>query len=269
MNTLLTRRPGPIFVPALVGLIATLALLLTVSNVEAPALRAPLGLALACFAPGYAVLFALFPREAHHLQQAALSIPLSLALGILLGAGMDLAALPFSGALFAGLTWGITVAGLSIGAWRLERSGEAGGFFRRAPAGATPARQANHLLTGALAALLVIASAGWASSTLYRAAQVEPKPFTALSVEPATVDGAARQVVVIANHEHSPVAYRLEVRMPDGSVIRGWTGVLTPGQTYRVPLPASLDLAAGDRAEVLLFRDQENEAYRTVHLVGR
>lgn len=269
MNTLLTRRPGPLFVPALVGLIATLALLLAAGNVQAPALRAPLGLALACFAPGYAVLFALFPREAHHLQQAALSIPLSLALGILLGAGMALAAMPFSGALFAALSWGITMAGLAIGAWRLERSGEASGLFRRAPAGATLARRASHLLTGALAALLVIASAGWAGSTLYRAAQVETRPFTALSVEPATVDGAARQVVVIANHEHTPVAYRLEVRLPNGGVAGAWSGVLTSGQTYRVPLPASLDLEAGDRAEVLLFRDQENEPYRIVHLVGR
>lgn len=265
MNTLLTRRPGPLFVPALVGLIATLALLLAVSNVEAPALRAPLGLALACFAPGYALLFALFPREAHHLQQAALSIPLSLALGILLGAGIDLAALTFSGTLFAGLSWVITMAGLAIGAWRLERSGEASGFFRRPPAGATPARQVSRLLTGALAAALVILPAGWAASAVYRAAQVETRPFTVLAVEPEK-DGTARQIVVVANHEHDPVAYRLEVRMPDGSVISGWAGVLTPGQTYRMPLPASLDLAAGDRAEVLLFRDQENEPYRTVHL---
>lgn len=267
MNTLLTRRPGPLFVPALVGLIATLALLLAVSNVEAPALRAPLGLALACFAPGYAALFALFPREAHHLQQAALSIPLSLALGILLGAGMDLAALPFSGALFAGLSWAITMAGLAIGAWRLERSGEASGFFRRAPAGATPARRASRLLTGVLAAALVILPAGWAASAVHRAAQVETKPFTVLAVEPD--DGTARQIVVVANHEHDPVAYRLEVRMPDGSVISGWAGVLTPGQTYRMPLPDRLDPGARGRAEVLLFRDQENEPYRTVHLAGR
>lgn len=261
MNTLLTRRPGPLFLPALVGLIATLALLLAAGNVPAPALRAPLGLVLACFAPGYALLFALFPPEAHRLQQAALSIPLSLALGILLGAGIDLAALTFSGTLFAGLSWVITMAGLAIGAWRLERSGGLSGFFHQA---SLP--QVSHLLTGALVALLVIASAGWAGVALYRAAQVETRPFTALSVEPASIDGTLRQVVVVANHEHAPVAYRLEVRLPNGGVAGGWSGVLTPGQTYHVSLPASLDLEAGERAEVLLFRDQENKPYRTVHL---
>ncbi|MCS6881275.1 MAG: DUF1616 domain-containing protein [Oscillochloridaceae bacterium] len=269
MNTLLTRRPGPLFIPALVGLSATLAMLLAASNVQAPALRAPLGLMLACFAPGYAVLFALFPREAHHLQQAALSIPLSLALGILVGAGMDLAALPFSGVLFAALSWGITITGLVIGAWRLERSGgAAGGFFRQAPDGAAPARQPGRLLTGALAAALVILSAGWAGSAVYRAAQVETKPFTVLAIEPARIDGAVRQAVVVANHEHAPVAYRLEVRLPDGNVIGAWAGTLPPGQTYRIPLPERLDLGASRRAEVLLFRDQENKPYRTVHLVG-
>ncbi len=268
MNTLLSRRPGPLFVPALVGVIATLALLMAVGNVQALALRAPLGLALACFAPGYAVLFALFPQEADRLQQAALSIPLSLVLGILLGACIDLAGLPFAGALFAALSWAITIVGLAIGAWRLQQSGAASSLFRPAPAGAAPAQWTSRLLPGALAALLVLALAGWAGSSVYRASQVETKPFTTLAVEPASVDGPA-QVMVIANHEHTPVAYRLEVRVPDGSVIGAWSGILTPGQTQRVPLPEDLDLKPSRRAEVLLFRDQETEPYRTVHLVGR
>ena len=266
MNMFLARRPGPLFGPTLVGLIATLALLLAAGNVPAPALRAPLGLLLACFAPGYAVLFALFPREADRLQQVALSVPLSLVLGILLGAGMDLAALPFSGVLFAALSWGLTMVGLAIGAWRLERSGGPRAFFRQASEGAAPPRQAIHLLSETLAALLVVALAGWAGYSLYQASQVETKPFTTLAVEPASAGGAAQQVVVIANHEHTPMAYRLEVRGPDDAVISAWSGILTPGQTYRMPVPARLDLEAGGRARVLLFRDQESEPYRTVHL---
>ncbi|MGQ9926465.1 MAG: DUF1616 domain-containing protein [Chloroflexaceae bacterium] len=269
MKTFLARRPGPLFVPALVGLIATLALLLAAGNVQVLALRAPLGLLLACFAPGYALLFALFPRETDRLSQAALSIPLSLVLGILLGVGMDLAALPFSGVLFAGLSWAITVAGLAIGAWRLERSGGPRNFFRQAPEGVAPSWQPVHLLSNTLAALLVVALAGWAGYSLYQASQVETRPFTTLAVEPASTGDVVQQVVVIANHEHTPMAYRLEVRTPDDAVIGAWSGVLTPGQTYRMPLPARLDLEASGRARVLLFRDQEREPYRTVHLVGQ
>ncbi|MFQ3660996.1 MAG: DUF1616 domain-containing protein [Chloroflexaceae bacterium] len=268
MNTLLSRRPGPLFVPALVGVIATLALLMAVGNVQVPALRAPLGLALACFAPGYALLFAFFPQEADRLQQAALSIPLSLVLGILLGASFDLAGLPFVGTLFAVLSWAITIVGLIVGAWRLQHLDAASGLFHPAPAGAAPARWTSRLLPNALAALLVLALAGWAGSNMYRASQVETKPFTTLAVEPASVDGPA-QVIVIANHEHTPVAYRLEVRVPDGSMVGAWSGILTPGQIWRVPLPDRLNLEPGDRAEVLLFRDQETEPYRTVHLRGR
>ncbi|MDM7934094.1 MAG: DUF1616 domain-containing protein [Methanothrix sp.] len=75
---------------AVIALVVVTAVFVMVSPLNETPLRALLGLALAFFAPGYALISALFPgRELDAIERLALSIGLSICIVVLIGIGLN------------------------------------------------------------------------------------------------------------------------------------------------------------------------------------
>ena len=84
------KEPFPVDLLTCIVLAAA-TVLLTLTPLESPALRIPLGLAMVLIVPGYALIAALFPRrtDLDSIERIALSFGLSIAVVPLIGLGLN------------------------------------------------------------------------------------------------------------------------------------------------------------------------------------
>jgi uncharacterized membrane protein len=120
--------------PIVLGLIVGSILLTLAGQAGLPigALRAPAGMVLALLAPGYAALLALRPRRLTGLTALVLSVPLSLAVLVILGVIFNATPLGLRPDPLAVAMAVVSLALLAIGWWR-DRSVGPGARRRRAP----------------------------------------------------------------------------------------------------------------------------------------
>jgi len=233
------------------------------------AVRVPTGLVLSLFAPGYALIKALFPSgSTSGSERIALSVPASLVVAVLVGAIANetpygLTDVPIVLSLSA-----ITLALLVVAYARLA-------FGTRAihpAASAVVQRQASSSGISAggvvISFVLIVAAGGWATYSLVSATRSIPKPFTALSVSGAS--GVQRSdeplTVAVDNQEGVPTEYDLEVSVAGAVITRVERVRVEPGAQYSMVLPV-LD-PNGPQAEVSLYRAGETEVFRQLRVSG-
>lgn len=246
-----------------------------------PLVRVPLGLAMILFAPGYALLSALFPRRGEH------DLPAKLGLSF----GLSLAALPLLALVLDALPWGIRPGPIAISLavwivgwdsvalvrrWQLTPAGLAdvaappnvGGWWR-----GTSARAKLGYAFGALALAGVLA--GGVRVMLAPDPTARMTEFYALGQD-GLAEGYPREArpgetmqvqLGITNREESDASYRVEARAGDQVLARLGPVSVAAGASWRAPLSYSLPRAGDDQTiDILLFRDQETTPYRSLRL---
>ena len=248
--------------------------------------RAVAALLLVWFIPGAALLFALTPERLDRGGRLVLSVPASFALTVITGIVLDRVPPGLTAPAFLVSLASLSLVLLTIGAIRRgRRAGDVGdgppgtastldallAVNREAPvsvsrhdvAGASTSHRLRWLGYVAVG-LLLVASVVWAVQGMRLAAHTEPKPYTALGLEPFQAGGNSQGAIVIDNQEGRAMTYDLEVR-DDGQAIARQEGLkLAAGEQQRFALP----LPAGEPVEVLLFRSGDSDPMRRVFVRG-
>jgi uncharacterized membrane protein len=247
-------------------------------------LRVAAGLPLILFFPGYVLLANLYP------QRDALGIVYYLALSV----GLSLALVPLGGLALNLTPWGIhtgTIMGLLV-LWtlalavlaHLRRRGEADEHAAGLAASlaafrywaATPSNrpQAVVLLTIGIVVLVVTGVIGYRSS----APPASAGSFTELALlsRDGRLDGLQRGLqlgesttvtVTVTSREREETAYRMEARLADGSPIVLAKKALPPGDSWSQDVTVTpTEVGERQQLQVLLYREQDVEPYRSVHL---
>lgn len=213
------------------------------------------GLVLSMFGSGYALLCALFPTRRRMEERIALSFPLSFALAVLDGTLLNLTPFGLAPAPIIATLCACTVVFAAIGYYRQP--------FRLSIHWQRPAF--GEMVFGAV---LLCAAGGWAASSVVSASQVEPKAFTALSVDGANGVPAPDQSasVTLDNEEGHPMHYDLEINRAGTILSRVDNVSLESGAHYSLILPP---LAAdGSGADVVAYVSGASEPYRRIHIGG-
>jgi hypothetical protein len=128
--------------------------------------------------------------------------------------------------------------------------------------------KSNYLVFLILVGVLLI-TASWAFLVNLQAAKVEPRPFTALTIEPSSESSSedlsiSDFKVVIDNQENKSMVYRLEIRR-NSSVFVEWENIeLDQNEQWVREIPFS---QFAGQCSLLLFREGEDQPYRQVHIV--
>jgi uncharacterized membrane protein len=261
---------------ALVGLVATLALIVALRGLATGVLGFLLGVPAALLLPGYAITAALVVARLGLVERAALSISVSVS-AVVLG-GLLLNVLPdgLQSTSWRALLWLITIAGALVAFRRRARTATTEGtavgdalVAMRWQAWLAVARKlrARDLIMVAAALLVVLVATGLA---IRSAAQHENQRFTQLWIQPSA-SGQSNQPLAaqigITNDELTAQQYRLVVTV-DGKSYQTYQISLRPDaewqQTIRITLPAQASVASVDAA---LYRTAApTKVYRHVHL---
>jgi uncharacterized membrane protein len=256
---ILTRRQ--VFLDLALLLAATAGLSGTLLGWADAPVRVIGGLALSMFAPGYALLRALYPRALSSAERYALSVPVSFVLAILIGATVDLTPAHLSGNLIVVVLWLSTVTLLALAYVQ---------SYRARGTHLAPIRQLRTPIGAAalvLSILLVEVALVWAGFSVFQAGRTTPKPFTALSVDGASgiQQSGVPLSVTLDNEEGQSMQYDLQVTV-GGSEISRVDGVqLDSGKSFSLQLPVLADDDTAG-ADVIAYRSGESTPYRTVHV---
>jgi hypothetical protein len=254
--------PRKLWLDTAVVLAATVAAIAPSLGWNEPAVRVPTGLILSLFAPGYALVMALFPTPSlPNAERIALSVPASLIVGVLVGTVANEAPSGLTQLPIVLLPWATTLVLLMLAYGRLVVGQPSAETSRSRPA--APVRFGPGTLIGGA---LIAAAGTFAVYSIVAASFTHPKPFTALSVDGAsgTQHGAEPLTVTVDNQEGVPMVYDLEVVVDDEVVSRTEAIRLEPGTHYSMALPS---LQPGDGlADVLAYRSGEPEIYRSVRV---
>lgn len=249
-----------IFIVIACTLIAiTLAFLTTIDSVVVRILILPLVLIL----PGYALISALFARQAFGLvERLVMSLAVSLIIVIL-----------------GGLVLNLTPSGLRPGPWTVLLGGitlaaSLVALLRRQGQGAPPQQAGNNhiglsLRQGLLLALAVIIVGGALAISIIGAEQQPYPGFTQLWILPAQGANAKNSVLLgVRNMEKTAMSYRLVVNI-GGKEIKQWPSLdLQSGEKWEAMLAVPQAQHAGPTMiEAILYRlDTPTSMYRHVEL---
>ncbi|MBI2935851.1 MAG: DUF1616 domain-containing protein [Chloroflexi bacterium] len=246
--------------------------------------RTALGLAIVLFVPGYLLLALLYPLpgEVQRLQRFALSLPVSVALIVLMG--LVLSRTPWGLTLtsfVAGIVAFAGVCGLLVVGRRryLQPSGVSlvpGGFvqlvqtLRREPVKvwALFGAAASAVVAGALITWLLVPVADQPLTEFY---MLDAEGGTAAF--PTIVQGQepVRVNLVVINREGSPLAYEIEARYVGRVLQTLGSGLLQDGEQWRrlaeVTIPLALqDPQGSSKLEFMLYKGEIRIPAGTVHL---
>lgn len=222
------------------------------------------GLLLSMFAPGYALLKALYPRALSRAEMYGLSIPVSFVLSIVIGAMVDVTPVGLSGKAIVLLLWVCTIALMAVAYARAIRAPRPN--LRR-----IGGRPVSLLPVGVgavvLSVVLVEVAMVGAGASLAQASHTTPKPFTALSVDGANgvQQPGVPLGVTLDNEEGQTMQYDVQVMAGENELSRVDGVQLDSGQRYSLQLPilAEDDVAGAD---VIVYQSGETTPYRTVHV---
>jgi uncharacterized membrane protein len=235
------------------------------------------GLFLSWFAPGFALMSLLNPERSLSPNTVVLSVVVSYAIDIVIGLSLEVLDLGLNELGFVVGLWLVTILLLMVGAFA-NRSGI--GLRGQAVANTTwrglfrgvkesglshKAIRIHYPLYGVTIVALVSAVL-LTSQVVVKAARVESRPFTALSIESLAAkagDGHVR--VVIENQENKAVVYRLEL-LRDGDLLEEWESIAL-GQHEQWALDLSSSQLVGETS-FRLFVQGESQPYRQIHLTA-
>lgn len=250
--------------------------------------RIALGFLFVLFLPGYSLVAALFPRRDNlgWMERVALSLGLSIAIVSLLG--LVLSYTPFGISLVPALiVLSVFTISLSLVAWIRRMKLPAQERFRVPFERLLKVNLGQSILDKVLS-IVLIASIIVASATLVYVA-VTPKTgerfteFYLLNPNGTASDyptdlkvGEEGEVIIgIVNHEYENVTYRLEVNFNGSSMNLLWSYsliheeqvFLIENETWERPFTFKVtEKGENQKLEFLLYKDQQTEAYRTLHL---
>ena len=200
----------------LVSLVSAYAMILTLASVDVGVLRAAAGIPLVLFAPGYAIVAAVFPEPAPdrhgrrgaqlggRAERLALSVGLSMAVAALIGLALNLTPWGLRSSSWAVVLTMVTVAACAVAAWR--RQGYPVATSRRV---SVPPLQ-TVLLLSAAAIVVVAGTVAW-----WGAEHERFRPYTQFWIVPAGTSGFD---LGIRNFESGSRSYIVRVRTAPGSV---------------------------------------------------
>jgi uncharacterized membrane protein len=242
-------------------------------------IRIVLSLPLVLFLPGYSLIGVLFPRknDLSGIERAALSFVLSLAIVPLLGLVLNYT--PFGirlePVLFVLSAFTIS---LSLVAWVRRMKVPAEERFRVPFERLLKVNLGQSALDKGLSIALIASIIGSSATLVYVA--VTPKtgerftefyilgPNGTASDYPTDlkVGEEGKVIIGIINHEYENVTYRLEVNF-NGSLIHKEQVFLIENETWESSFTfKATDKGENQKLEFLIYKDQQTEAYRTLHL---
>ncbi|MFC1962384.1 DUF1616 domain-containing protein [Chloroflexota bacterium] len=259
-----------------------LAILLIIASTFFPldVLRVILGLPFLLFFPGYTLLAAIFPRRnvVDSIERIVLSFVLSIAVVPLIG--LVIAYTPFGIEIYTILiSVTILIIVASIVAWYRQRRITQGEeltvsldlslFLWR---GQSSADKILYIIL-TVAILGAIGTLGYVVTTprvgeKYSEFYIQELEGKAINYTEELVLGEAEQIMVgIINREHEDVYYRLQIES-SGTLIKE-LGPVMLGHEQKWEREVSIILMKGgenQRVELLLFKDGEDEPYRSLHI---
>jgi uncharacterized membrane protein len=239
-----------IFLAALV----TIACAAGVIAIPSAALRLPLGLLLACYLPGSALLWAAFRSPRTALAGLVFAAGLSIAATVLCGF-----ALHFVGAMTRE-GWALTLCAITLAAlWVAHRRGSRG--FENRPYPWPPLRPVRIVAVFAAAGLALVAVAVARHETLAR-----PEfAYTEFWMVPES--GRGLVALGVKNAETAASSYDVEVSI-DGSVAHVWRGIpLAVGESWKAEFTLPPQSAGAKGIQAWLFKDNDRSVvYRRVWL---
>lgn len=269
--------------------VAVLLVLVATIGVPLGPVRVVAGILATFFAPGYALILAIRPRQLAAIGRIMLSVPLSLAVAIGCGVALNLSPFGVYPGTLASATALVTLILFLVAAWPRRRELRAllSPARRRGGTGpATLARPPRPGLTVLVLGVALVALLAWAGVGLVLGSREQPAHYTELFVLGAGPDGAGAAVVRLGvrNREGGERRYALRVSRganPDNPA--AGTPVPSPGgsNTFVVErdltiadnaeeaLDIRLNLACGDVVEAQLWLADNGPPaapYRTVRI---
>jgi uncharacterized membrane protein len=241
--------------------------------------RILLSLPLVLFLPGYSLVVLLFPRknDLSIIERAALSFVLSLAIVPLLGLVLNFT--PFGIRLIPILiTLSAFTISLSVVAWIRRLKLPAEERFRVPFERLLKVNLGQSVLDKVLSIALIASIIGSSATLVYVA--VTPKagerftefyllcPNGTASDYPTDLKvGEEGEVIIgIVNHEYENITYSLEINF-NGSLIHKEQVFLIENETWERPFTfKATEKGENQKLEFLPYKDQQTEAYRTLHL---
>jgi len=242
-------------------------------------IRIVLGLPLVLFLPGYSLIGVLFPRknDLSGIERIAISFVLSLAVVSLLGLVLNFT--PFGIRLAPVLiVLSVFTISLSLIAWVRRLKVPAEERFRVPFERLLKVNLGQSILDKGLSIALIASIIGSSATLVYVA--VTPKtgerftefyilgPNGMASDYPTNMKvGEEGEVIIgIVNHEYENITYRLVVNF-NGSLIYEEQVFLIENETWERPFTfIATEKGENQKLEFLLYKDQQTEAYRTLHL---
>ncbi|CAN5556174.1 hypothetical protein BH20CHL6_BH20CHL6_06800 [soil metagenome] len=230
---------------------SVLVVLTVVAIGSSDVLRALLALVFLVALPGVALTSALF-RGAAVRGSERLTLGLAGSLGFLILGGLVLywtsPGLPAAG--WVTLAFGVTVASALVLALRGSSQ------IRIPPLAGIPLGGVVLLVTAGL----TVAGAFWVARST--AAELPSASFTQLWMLPVDDGPSGGLRLGVANHEHAPTRYRLELVI-DGQTTEEWPEIaLAPGDTWQRRVALTRDLPAETLIEARLYRPGSQLVYR-------
>jgi uncharacterized membrane protein len=236
--------------------LVTVACTAGVIAIPSPALRLPLGLLLACYLPGSALLWAAFRSPRTALSRLVFAAGLSLAATILCGF-----ALHFVGAMTRG-GWAITLCAITLAGLGVAHLRRARGFENR-PHPWPPLRPVR------IAAVFVAAGLALAAVAVARHGTLARPEFTYTEFWMVPEAGNGLVALGVKNAETAASTYDVEVSI-DGTVAHVWRGIpLAVGESWRTEFTSPPQSTGAKGIQAWLFKDSDHSVvYRRVWLAA-
>jgi uncharacterized membrane protein len=247
------RGPTPSAVAAAALIFAALGAAVLYPN-SAGVTRIVLGTPLLLVAPGYSVQLALRRNPLAGADAAALTVALSLSVGILLAVAFDLSGIRLTSATVALGLLGTSLLGCSVALWTSLVAPPP-----KTPGERPPGTAHRSLLPLTIACLGIVVVYGVARSTSLR--DYDAQPITQLWMLPMSTS----VVVGIGNVADKPHTYLLAIDVDHRSVVRR-TVKVGAGHTWALRLPRSSLPSSGQIVAQLFLPKQPKSQYRTAHL---
>jgi uncharacterized membrane protein len=224
--------------------------------IPSSALRLPLGLLLACYLPGSAILWAVFRSPRITLAGLVFAAGLSIAATVLCGFALHFAAAMTRGG------WAVALCAMTLAALGVARLRNSRGFENR-PLAWPPLRPAR------LAAMLGAAGLALVAVAVARHEIYARPEFAYTEFWMVPEPGGGLVALGVKNAETDATAYDVEVSI-DGNVAHAWRGIsLAVGESWTTEFTLPPQSAGAKGIQAWLFKDSDRSViYRRVWLAA-
>jgi hypothetical protein len=260
-----------VYLTSFIILLVSLISFISISTWDGNIIHIISGLLLSCFITGFTFMILIYPKNIFSIEKTVLSILISFIFDILVGTSLEILNLKLNESGFIIGLWLITVS-FSIAFNFTNTDREILSFQKisnkihqsltkhRLMLISTPIK-VNYFVRFILLSTLIIIIF-WAFQINLNASKVITKPFTALTIEPSTLNNNIK--IVIDNQENKFMIYRLEMRR-NSILIKKWENIkLDQDVQWTIEVPLS-EVVGQSELWLYLYKEDESEPYRQVH----